>query len=85
MTSSARPPSHDWTRKPSTKEEEEDPLDRMISRTGCSAFHYAVQECMAEHQDWRQCQQEVQRFKDCMSKYQQRRAEELQKLRQATS
>ncbi|XP_054830808.1 cytochrome c oxidase assembly factor 4 homolog, mitochondrial [Eublepharis macularius] len=82
--SSARPSGHDWNRKPNT-EEEEDPLDQMISRTGCAAFHYAVQECMAEHQDWRKCQQQVQSFKDCMSKHQKQRAEELRKLRQTAS
>uniref|UniRef100_A0ACB8FFJ7 Uncharacterized protein n=1 Tax=Sphaerodactylus townsendi TaxID=933632 RepID=A0ACB8FFJ7_9SAUR len=62
--SSARPSGHNWSRNPSP-EEEEDPLDQMISRTGCAAFHYAVQECMAEHQDWRKCQPQVQSFKDC--------------------
>ncbi|XP_077197317.1 cytochrome c oxidase assembly factor 4 homolog, mitochondrial [Paroedura picta] len=78
------PSGHDRSRKPS-EEEEEDPFDQMISRTGCAAFHYAVQECMAEHQDWRKCQQQVQSFKDCMSKHQKQRAEELQKLHQAKS
>nr|XP_056714565.1 cytochrome c oxidase assembly factor 4 homolog, mitochondrial [Euleptes europaea] len=82
--SSTHPSGHNWSRNPSA-EEEEDPLDQMISRTGCAAFHYAVQECMAEHQDWRKCQEQVQRFKECMSAYQKRRAEELQKQRQATS
>ncbi|XP_053167217.1 cytochrome c oxidase assembly factor 4 homolog, mitochondrial [Hemicordylus capensis] len=85
--SSANSSGHNWSQKSKT-EEEEDPLDQMISRTGCAAFHYAVQECMAEHQDWRKCQEQVQSFKDCMREHQKQRAEELrsrQKLRQATS
>uniref|UniRef100_A0A3Q3BPU6 CHCH domain-containing protein n=1 Tax=Kryptolebias marmoratus TaxID=37003 RepID=A0A3Q3BPU6_KRYMA len=50
--------------------DEDDPVDKMISRTGCAELHYAVQECMAEHQDWRACQKQVQDFKDCMIKFQ---------------
>ncbi|KAH0625277.1 hypothetical protein JD844_033734 [Phrynosoma platyrhinos] len=86
--SSANPSGHNWIRKPKTEEEEEDPFDRMIARTGCASFHYAVQECMAEHQDWRKCQQQVQGFKDCMREYQRQQAEEYQrrqKLHQATT
>lgn len=76
--SSAKPSGHNWSRK-SKAEEEEDPLDQMISRTGCAALHYAVQECMAEHQDWRRCQEQVQSFKDCMKEHQKQRVEELQR------
>uniref|UniRef100_A0A8D2KT10 Cytochrome c oxidase assembly factor 4 homolog n=2 Tax=Varanus komodoensis TaxID=61221 RepID=A0A8D2KT10_VARKO len=77
--STASPPGHNWSRKSKAEEEEEDPFDQMISRTGCAAFHYAVQECMAEHQDWRKCQAQVQSFKDCMQEYQKQRAEEVQR------
>lgn len=73
------PQPHDRSRK--QEENEEDPVDQMISRTGCTAFHYAVQECMAEHQDWRRCQDQVQDFKNCMQDYQKRRMEELRKKR----
>ncbi|XP_032637024.1 cytochrome c oxidase assembly factor 4 homolog, mitochondrial [Chelonoidis abingdonii] len=72
------PQGHNWSQK---SEDEEDPLDQMILRTGCATFHYAVQECMAEHQDWRKCQQQVQAFKDCMKEHQKQRMEELQKRR----
>nr|XP_061787199.1 cytochrome c oxidase assembly factor 4 homolog, mitochondrial-like [Nerophis lumbriciformis] len=58
---------------------EDDPVDRMISRTGCAELHYAVQECMAERQDWRACQDHVRAFKACMLDYQQTRAEELRR------
>ncbi|XP_061752751.1 cytochrome c oxidase assembly factor 4 homolog, mitochondrial [Nerophis ophidion] len=60
---------------------EDDPVDRMISRTGCAELHYAVQECMAERQDWRACQDHVGAFKACMLDYQQARAEELRQRR----
>ncbi|XP_068122725.1 cytochrome c oxidase assembly factor 4 homolog, mitochondrial [Hyperolius riggenbachi] len=72
------PQPHNRTLKP---EDEEDPVEQMIGRTGCTSFHYAVQECMAEHQDWRKCQEQVKSFKDCMQDYQKKRAELLQKRR----
>ncbi|XP_053241356.1 cytochrome c oxidase assembly factor 4 homolog, mitochondrial [Podarcis raffonei] len=86
--SSANPSGHNWNRKPKAEEEEEDPFDKMISRTGCASFHYAVQECMAEHQDWRKCQEQVKSFKDCMMEHEKQRMAELlrkQKQHQTTS
>ncbi|KAI3373195.1 hypothetical protein L3Q82_006511 [Scortum barcoo] len=53
----ASPSPHDRSRK---DEDEDDPVEQMISRTGCAEQHYAVQECMAEHQDWRACQNQYQ-------------------------
>lgn len=75
--SAPTPRPHDRSIRKPEEEEEEDPVDQMIARTGCTAFHYAVQECMAEHQDWRKCQAQVQNFKDCMQDYQKKRTEEL--------
>ncbi|XP_028657074.1 cytochrome c oxidase assembly factor 4 homolog, mitochondrial [Erpetoichthys calabaricus] len=63
-------------------EEEDDPVELMISKTGCAHLHYAVQECMAEHQDWRKCQPQVQGFKECMSSYQKSKREEQIKIGQ---
>ncbi|EZA48680.1 hypothetical protein DMN91_002271 [Ooceraea biroi] len=51
-----------------SKEEIEDPVERMLKKTGCINLHYQVQECMAEHQDWRKCQDKVKKFKECMNK-----------------
>uniref|UniRef100_UPI00398E79F8 cytochrome c oxidase assembly factor 4 homolog, mitochondrial n=1 Tax=Pristiophorus japonicus TaxID=55135 RepID=UPI00398E79F8 len=65
---------HDRSKRPAAGEEEEDPVDQMISRTGCAGFHRAVQDCMAEFQDWRHCQQPVSDFKQCMAEYQRVRA-----------
>ncbi|KAK1168141.1 hypothetical protein AOXY_G11018 [Acipenser oxyrinchus oxyrinchus] len=67
-------------RRPS--EDEEDPVDHMIVKTGCAQLHYAVQDCMAENQDWRKCQPQVQTFKNCMVAYQKTKREELTKHRQ---
>ncbi|KAG5844688.1 hypothetical protein ANANG_G00165170 [Anguilla anguilla] len=75
MASSPAP--HNRTRS----EDEDDPVDQMISRTGCAELHYAVQECMAEHQDWRKCQPQVRDFKECMLTFQNARREQLAKQR----
>ncbi|NXV84150.1 COA4 factor, partial [Atlantisia rogersi] len=53
------------------EEEEEDPVDAMISRTGCAAQHRELQACMAARQDWRQCQPQVRAFGQCMARRQQ--------------
>lgn len=71
------PSPHDRSRS----EDEDDPVDKMISKTGCAELHYGVQECMAEHQDWRKCRPEVQNFKDCMMAFQKARIEQQQKSR----
>ncbi|XP_034173426.1 uncharacterized protein LOC117601134 isoform X3 [Osmia lignaria lignaria] len=51
----------------------EDPVERMLDRTGCKELHYQVQECIAETQDWRKCQEQVKKFKVCMDEYQRKR------------
>nr|KAI8731597.1 cytochrome c oxidase assembly factor 4-like protein; mitochondrial isoform X2 [Biomphalaria glabrata] len=49
-------------------EEEVDPVEAMINKTGCLQLHYAVQECIGEKKDWRMCQKEVTEFRKCMEK-----------------
>ncbi|XP_003781414.1 cytochrome c oxidase assembly factor 4 homolog, mitochondrial [Otolemur garnettii] len=83
--SASVPQGHTWARQVKKEDEEEDPLDQLISRSGCAASHFAVQECMAQHQDWRQCQAQVQAFKDCMSEQQAKRREELQRRKEQAS
>ncbi|XP_055658168.1 cytochrome c oxidase assembly factor 4 homolog, mitochondrial [Falco peregrinus] len=69
-------PGHARSHQPLEEAEEaEDPVDAMISRTGCMAQHRELQECMAARQDWRHCQPQVRAFGDCMARRQ--RAEEL--------
>uniref|UniRef100_A0A8C3PNZ0 COA4 factor n=1 Tax=Calidris pygmaea TaxID=425635 RepID=A0A8C3PNZ0_9CHAR len=66
-------PGHAWKRRSSEEEDdedEEDPLDAMISRTGCAAQHRELQECMAARQDWRHCQPQVRAFGECMARRQ---------------
>ncbi|NXP11042.1 COA4 factor, partial [Thinocorus orbignyianus] len=64
-------PGHSWNRRPLEEDEdEEDPLDAMISRTGCVAQHWELQECMAARQDWRHCQAQVRAFGECMARRQ---------------
>lgn len=66
---------HAWSRAATERgepEEDEDPLDARIARTGCLEQHRQLQECMAERQDWRQCQEEVRAFGACMARRQQR-------------
>uniref|UniRef100_A0A663LKU4 Cytochrome c oxidase assembly factor 4 homolog n=1 Tax=Athene cunicularia TaxID=194338 RepID=A0A663LKU4_ATHCN len=72
-------PGHAWSRLSLEEDEEaEDPLDAMISRTGCAAQHRELQECMAERQDWRHCQAQVRAFGECMARRQ--RPEEPHRL-----
>ncbi|KAM5249126.1 cytochrome c oxidase assembly factor 4 homolog, mitochondrial [Ctenodactylus gundi] len=80
--STSVPQGHSWARQVKKDNEEEDPLDHLISRSGCAASHFAVQECMAQHQDWRQCQPQVQAFRNCMSEQQAKRREELQRRKE---
>ncbi|XP_054067718.1 cytochrome c oxidase assembly factor 4 homolog, mitochondrial [Rissa tridactyla] len=65
-------PGHTWNRSRSLEEDEdeEDPVDAMISRTGCMAQHRELQECMAARQDWRHCQPQVRAFGECMARRQ---------------
>uniref|UniRef100_UPI00358F0D28 cytochrome c oxidase assembly factor 4 homolog, mitochondrial isoform X2 n=1 Tax=Myxine glutinosa TaxID=7769 RepID=UPI00358F0D28 len=64
-------------KKENEEEEGGDPLDDMLSRTGCLQLHHAVQACIAETQDWRRCQKEVSAFRDCMAAQQSKREAEL--------
>ncbi|XP_058268136.1 cytochrome c oxidase assembly factor 4 homolog, mitochondrial isoform X2 [Hemibagrus wyckioides] len=81
MTSRSSPLPHDRSRP----EEENDLVDQLISRTGCSALHYAIQECMAEHEDWRKCKTQVQEFRECMMPFQKARMEQLVKRKDSAT
>ena len=47
------------------EEEEEDPFYTIIEKSGCSKYHYALQDCYAEKKDWRECKKEMEEFKQC--------------------
>lgn len=46
-------------------EEEKDAYEVALERSGCAAFHYALQDCYFQHKDWRKCQKEMAEFKKC--------------------
>lgn len=52
---------------------EVDPVDELIKKTGCMEFHEKVQFCAAEHRDWRKCSEELKEFRQCMDKYYERK------------
>ncbi|CAG2122284.1 unnamed protein product [Medioppia subpectinata] len=60
-------------------DEEEDPLETMLNKTGCKELHYSLQDCMAEHRDWRQCKDLVQQFKECMIIYEKNKSQNMSK------
>lgn len=66
----AAPTGHDRSRKAVEDDDEIDPFEAMLKKSGCAELHYAVQDCMAEHQDWRKCQKEVAEFRACIEKNQ---------------
>lgn len=65
--------------------EENDLVDQLVSRTGCSAQHYAIQECFAEHGDWRKCKTKLQDFKECIMPFQKARMEQLEKCKDSAT
>lgn len=57
--------------------EEKDAYEVALEKSGCSEFHYALQDCYSEHRDWRKCQKEMVEFKKC--------TDEQMKLKRAMS
>ncbi|CAM1316522.1 Uncharacterised protein g6759 [Pycnogonum litorale] len=57
---------HHNQQKPSVDEEEDDPVEKLLSKSGCAKLHYEVQECMFVNKDWRKCQKEVTAFRNCV-------------------
>ena len=60
--------AHDRKLREQKLEEEEDLVDKLLKKSGCTEEHYLVQECMVEHQDWRKCQKVLKNFQACISK-----------------
>ena len=54
--------------KPNDDNEERDPFEIRLEDSGCSQYHYELQECYFEHNDWRQCQKEMKAFRECMQR-----------------
>lgn len=49
--------------------DDEDPVEKMLRKTGCIELHYKIQECIAETRDWRKCQDLVKEFRLCMEEH----------------
>ncbi|KAL3874988.1 hypothetical protein ACJMK2_037933 [Sinanodonta woodiana] len=56
-------------RRTQPNDDEDDPVEKMLKKSGCLELHYAVQECIADKKDWRQCQGEVQKFRQCIQEH----------------
>lgn len=46
-------------------DEEEDPYNARIERTGCAKENEDLQLCFYDKKDWRLCQEEMRRFRAC--------------------
>ena len=46
-------------------EEEEDPYNARIERTGCAQENEDLQLCFYDKKDWRLCNEEMKRFRQC--------------------
>lgn len=48
---------------------EQDTYELMLEKSGCSQYHYKLQDCFYDNNsDWRKCQKEMMEFRECMSK-----------------
>lgn len=50
------------------KEEEGDPYNERIEKTGCFQENETLQLCFYDTKDWRQCKEEMKAFRDCFTK-----------------
>ncbi|KAI8056294.1 uncharacterized protein B0P05DRAFT_440670, partial [Gilbertella persicaria] len=50
------------------EEEEEEPYNARIKKTGCFEENEALQLCFYDTKDWRQCQEEMKAFRDCFTR-----------------
>lgn len=57
-------------------EEERDSYEQALETSGCSQFHFALQDCYFEHKDWRKCQKEMADFKKCTEKHKKKQRED---------
>uniref|UniRef100_A0A5F9CT36 Uncharacterized protein n=1 Tax=Oryctolagus cuniculus TaxID=9986 RepID=A0A5F9CT36_RABIT len=67
------------------EEEEELPLNQLISCPGCAASHLAMQACRTQSQDGQHCQSQVQASQDSVSEQQARQWEELWRSQEQAS
>ncbi|KAI8987523.1 hypothetical protein BDF20DRAFT_850728 [Mycotypha africana] len=53
---------------PIEEEEEEDPYNARIEKTGCYQENEDLQICFYDTKDWRQCKKEMEAFRACFIK-----------------
>ena len=58
----------------SLTEEEKDVYECALEKSGCSKFHFALQDCYYEHKDWRKCKKEMADLKKCTDEQIQKKA-----------
>lgn len=63
-------------RREQQSEEEKDLYETLIENSGCSKFHFALQDCYFENNDWRKCQKEMTEFRQCMNEHNKQRSRE---------
>ncbi|KAI8087358.1 hypothetical protein BDF21DRAFT_227668 [Thamnidium elegans] len=50
------------------EEEDDDPYNERIERTGCFKENETLQLCFYDTKDWRQCTKEMKAFRDCFTR-----------------
>lgn len=50
------------------EDEEDDPYNARIEKTGCYKENEILQLCFYDTRDWRKCKDEMQAFRDCFTK-----------------
>ena len=63
------PAVYGWSSQAEAGGEEKDVYETLIENSGCSKFHFPLQDCYFEHNDWKKCQEEMAEFKQCMSEH----------------
>ncbi|KAI9184055.1 hypothetical protein H9P43_003108 [Blastocladiella emersonii ATCC 22665] len=59
-------PAHSSTQaNTAAADDDEDPYDARIRRSGCQREHEALQDCHFEKKDWRACMGEMKAFRAC--------------------
>jgi cytochrome c oxidase assembly factor 4 len=63
-TDTTDPPKKD----PIKEDEDDDPYNTRIEKTGCFQENEDLQLCFYDTKDWRQCKKEMQAFRNCFIK-----------------
>lgn len=67
-TKTEKAPSLDPVTAGQEDDEDDDPYNARIEKTGCSQENEDLQLCFFDTKDWRKCKEEMQAFRDCFIK-----------------